>query len=123
MRLPRTWKIRLTVGLSFLLTACAGTPPKLERPIKLYTGTPSRIAICRLTKAQVAGFAKSVAQHQRTKAYADKVVNAALVRDALECIAADSAKFSEFVGIHADDLRVLLQYQENLLYSCERWKQ
>lgn len=118
MRPLRTSRILLILALS----SCAGSPPKMERPIKLYNGTPSKLALCRLTKGQVAGFAKSIAQHSRTKAYADRVVRAALALDALECIRADEAKFSEFVGIHADDLRVILQYQENLLYSCQKWK-
>jgi hypothetical protein len=124
MRQRMNWKKSLiSVASSLILVSCAGSPPKLERPVKLYNGTPSKLGVCRLTKGQVTAWAESIAQHQTSKAYAGKVINRALAVDALECIRADSAAFKGVIGILADDFRVLLQYQENLLYSCAKWKQ
>lgn len=122
MPLQRSWKILLTGALSALLFSCAGSPPKMERPIKMWSGTPERGSICRLTQSQVGNMVHAIAQFTRTKSYASKVLARAMAADAFECIRAEDPKFATFAGITFDDLRVLLQYQENLLYSCERWK-
>lgn len=118
MRL-KNWKIALTIVLS----SCAGSPPKQERPVKFYGGVPERASMCRVQKETLVGFAKKIAKHQRTRNYAERVIDAAVAKDALECIRADESKFANMVGIPADDLRVLLQFQEELLYACERWRQ
>lgn len=117
--LSKTWKIALILALS----SCSGSPPKPERPIKMYSGSPGRQAMCRRTKESLAKFVKEVAQHSATRNLAREAINEIVAQDAIECIKADSAAFAQIVGIPADDLRVLLQYQENLLYKCERWKQ
>lgn len=111
----------LKTALILTLSSCAGSPPKLERPVKLYSGSPSRQAMCRRTKESLAKFVKSNAQHTNTKNYARQVINQIIAEDGIECVKADSQAFGAMVGIPADDLRVLLQYQENLLYKCEKW--
>lgn len=116
-------KTALMAGLSILLASCAGSPPKQERPVKFYGGVPERAAMCRVNKETLIAAAKRIARHSRTKAYAKKVIEASVAADAIECIGASEQKFASMVGIPADDLRVLLQFQEDLLYGCERWKQ
>jgi hypothetical protein len=120
MRRPKTSKILLIATLS--LSACSGNPPKMERQIKLWAGTPERKAICRLTNESITDWAQAIAQHTRTKLFASKVINRVMVAYRTECVAADSNDFKRYAGISFDDLRVLLQYQENLLYSCKKWK-
>lgn len=123
----KTWKTLLTAILSAsLLFSCAGKPPAMERPVKFYGGVPERKAMCRnVTRKSMANWLRAIAQHSRTRAYADKAVAHALAADAreLECIASDSSGFAKLIGLPTDDLRVLLQHIENLVYSCERWKQ
>lgn len=115
----KIWKTFLIVALS----SCSGSPPKPERPIKLYSGSPTREAMCRRTQANVAKFVNANARHMRTKSYAREYIAKVMAEDGLECISANAKEFAELVGIPADDLRVMLQYQENLIYKCERWKQ
>lgn len=124
--LSKTWKISRTVILSALLASCAGKPPAMERKVIFYGGVPEREAMCRnVTRKSMAKWIQAIAQHSRTRAYAEKAVEFALAADAreIECIKADTPGFAKLIGMPADDLRVLLQHIENLIYSCERWKQ
>lgn len=116
-------RILLISTLSVSLMSCAGNPPKLERKVKYYGGVPSRKSLCRSTKESLVDFLKKFAIHDLTRANAEAAVDKLLVDDGTECVSADSKEFSSMVGIRSDDLRVLLQFQENLLYSCEKWKQ
>lgn len=116
-------KISLTVILSAITFSCAGSPPKMEHPVKFYTGSPSRQAMCRRTKARMTEYIRQIAQYQQTVDYAPKVLAAIMAADASECIKADAKEFGAMIGLTAEDMRVLLQYQENLLYKCEKWKQ
>lgn len=112
----------LKIALTIALSGCAGNPPKQERPVKFYGGVPEKSSMCRVVKRDLVAFAQKIARHQRTKNFAPQIINASVARDALECIKADEQAFSSMVGIPADDLRVLLQYQESLLYRCEKWR-
>lgn len=126
MTLLKTLKILLISTLSLALFSCAGTPPKLEHPVNLYDGTPSRTSMCRKTKESLIQQLQTWAQYGFTKAHVRSAVGGFLAQQepaALDCIRADSPGFASMVGMPADDLRVLLQYIENLLYSCEKWKQ
>lgn len=113
----------LRISLILTLSACAGNPPKMERKIKLWNGTPERSAMCRTAVTKAVAFARKHLKQDASKSYAGQVVRAALVDDAVECIKSDDSKFAAFVGLTADDLGVLLRYQENLLYQCAEWKQ
>lgn len=115
--------LRTSLIATLSLAGCAGTPPKLERPVKYYGGVPEMGAMCRNTKKNLAAWLKGIAQHEFTRANAEPGVEALLAPDDIECIRADAKEFAALVGVPADDLRVLLQYQENLLYNCEKWKQ
>lgn len=123
----KTLKILLIAVLSLaFLTSCAGKPPAMERPVKFYGGVPERESMCRnVTRKSFANWIRQIARHQRTRAYADKAVAYALAADKkeLECIRADEPGFAKLIGMPADDLRVLLQHIEDLVYSCEKWKQ
>lgn len=111
--------------LSLLLASCAGKPPVMEHPVKFYSGSPSKQAMCRRTKAALTKWVQAIAQHSQTRQYAARVLESALAEDpkAEECIKADAKEFGSLIGVTAEDMKVLLQYQENLLYSCEKWKQ
>ena len=111
--------------LAVVLAACAGKPPVMEHPVKFYSGSPSRQAMCRRTKEALTKWVVAIAQHSRTRQFASKVLDQALAEDPKgeDCIKADAKEFGSLIGLTADDMRVLLQYQENLLYSCEKWKQ
>lgn len=117
----KIWKILLIS----ILSGCAGTPPKLERPVSYYAGIPERSSMCRNVKSNLVDFLKKIAKHQGTRDQVENIVNTAFQADPLgvECVKADEPNFAALVGISADDLRVLLQYMENLVYKCERWKQ
>jgi hypothetical protein len=95
----------------------------MERKIKLWSGTPERNSVCRLSKEESTQLAVALVANKFSKKYAHKIVNYALAEDKLECVRADAQAFAAFAGITFQDLGVLLRYQEALLYSCERWKQ
>ena len=109
------------IALILALSSCSGSPPKLERPIALYGGIPERQEMCTVLPDTLTAFVRKIARHSRTKAYAKQAIDRALATGLL-CIKASDPKFASMVGIPADDLRVLLQYNENLLYSCKSWK-
>ncbi len=124
--LQKKSKILLIATLNFLLVGCAGTAPKLERKISVYHGAPERVSLCRESTAQLVARVEKWAQNDFTRMNVRGVLQKALASSepaALECIRADSREFATMLGLPADDMRVLLQYIENLLYSCERWKQ
>jgi hypothetical protein len=120
-----------TVTLSVLallaacvLAACAGKAPVMEHPVKFYSGSPSRQAMCRRTKEAMAKFAVAIAQHEQTRKYAARVLEQVMAEDPKgeECIQASEKAFGSMIGLTAEDMRVLLQYQENLVYGCAKWK-
>jgi hypothetical protein len=78
--------------------------------------------MCRTTVAKAVSFAKRSLVSDTSKAYVSKVMQAALVKDAVECVRADQKEFAAFVGLTADDLGVLLRYQESLIFNCAKWK-
>lgn len=110
--------------LAVVLAACAGKPPVMDHPVKFYSGSPSRQAMCRRTKEALTKWVVAIAQRSQTRKYAARVLEQALAADPKgeDCIKADAKEFGALIGVPADDMRVLLQYQENLLYSCERWR-
>lgn len=116
-----TLKTSLIATLSLALYACAGSPPKMERPVKFYSGSASKQAMCRRTTARMVAFVKEIAKHDETKRYAAQVLAQALAKDDDECIKSSDPAFNTMIGTPADDLRVLLQYQEELLYKCQKW--
>lgn len=121
MRL-KSFRTALISILSLSFLSCSGSPPKLERPIEMYGGIPERQEMCLVTPDTLTAFVQRIAKHQRTRAYAPAVIQQVLVTG-LKCIKASDPKFAAMVGIPADDLRVLLQYNENLIYKCAKWKQ
>lgn len=109
--------------LSLILFSCAGSPPKLERPVKLYNGAPEVNGICRLTKPAIARIAKKALKTDDAKSQVNAVVKEMFAPDEVECIRADDRKFSNYGCYSFSDIAVMLRWQENLLYSCDRWKQ
>lgn len=112
----------LIVAVNLCLLSCAGAPPKLERPVKFYSGSPSKEAMCRRTKAALTDWAVRMVRRPESRRYAVQAIRSALAEDGVECIPANAKEFGQMIGVPADDMRVLLQFQENLLFSCERWK-
>lgn len=121
--LLKNWKIRLTLTLNILLVSCGGTPPKMERPVKFYSGNPEKMAMCRNTKEQLAEYIVDAASKEITKQVAKGIVNAILAEDVQECILSSSDAFKTLAGVPWDDIGVMLRYQENLVFSCEKWKE
>lgn len=124
--LSKSWKRLLIATLSVSLLSCAGKPPDMERPIKYYGGIPSRKAMCRnVTQESMTAFVQKIANHSLTRNYAQELVAAYVDQPTkgLECIPAEDKKFATLIGLPADDLRVLLQHIENLVYKCQKWKQ
>ena len=120
--LQKICKIAL-ISTSSLLLSCAGSAPKPERPIKLWNGTPERLAVCRTTLNKAEAFAKKHLRSDFSKSNVRRALMSALAPDGVECVSSDDPRFAAFLALTADDLGVILRYQENLLYSCERWKQ
>lgn len=115
-------KILPIATLNFLLFSCAGKPPVMEHPVKFYSGSPSRQSMCRRTQKAMTEFVKKIAKHQLTKDHAEEVLASVMADDSEDCVKASDPAFGKMLGLTADDMRVLLQFQENLLYSCQKWK-
>lgn len=115
-------KTSLIATLSFLLLSCAGKPPVMEHPVKFYSGSPSRQSMCRRTQARMVAFVKEIAQHQFTADHAKEALASVMAPDGEDCVKASDPAFGNMLGLTAEDMRVLLQFQENLLYSCEKWR-
>ncbi len=115
--------MRGSIIIALLLAGCAGNPPKMERPVKLWNGTPERQSLCRTSVDKAVAFAKKHLARDLSKSSAAKYMRSALLQDAVECIGANQKEFAAFVALTAEDLGVLLRYQENLLFSCQKWKQ
>lgn len=115
--------MRKILILSFLAFSCAGSPPKMEHAVKLYIGDPASGQICRLTKSAIVKWAKKSLAREESKQYVNAAVREMFKPDDVECIDARDPKFKVFGAYSFEDISVMLRYQENLLYSCERWKQ
>lgn len=95
----------------------------MERPVKLYYGSPERESLCRITKADIEASAKRVFRYGKTKAHVRKALDILIAEDAEECVPASDRAFAAFAGITFADLGVIMRYQEALVYKCEKWRQ
>lgn len=95
----------------------------MEHPVKLYNGAPEVGGICRLKQAAIAKWAKKNLAQEESKKYVNAAVKQMFSEDDVECIDAKSDKFKSYGCYSFEDIRVMLRYEENLLYSCEKWKQ
>lgn len=116
-------KTTLILTLSLFLFGCGGIPPKLEHPVKMYLGAPEVGGICRLKKSAIARLAKKYLAKDESRNQVDSAVSVMFSKDEIECVDARSNEFKSYACYSLEDNRVLLRYQENLLYSCEKWKQ
>lgn len=116
-------KYFLTIVCIFVLTpACAGSPPKMERPIKLYNGVSARSEVCRLSQAQIQQLTQPQVVYDSTKEMlAQAIPHIFDEPPVLECIPANDERFDSMGAFTFDDLGVLLRYQEKLLNACEKW--
>jgi hypothetical protein len=90
------------------ITSC-GSAPQMEKPVSLYTGAPERGAICQIDDSST---------------YVDTIipVNKFIMMSDLRCIASTSPEFAGYMAMSWDDAQMLLEYIENLKYSCVKWK-
>jgi hypothetical protein len=95
----------------------------MERPIKQFQGAPEVGGICRMTKEDLTRFAKKSVKTDLAKKHVPQVVGQMLAPNGMECVDAREKKFARYGCYSFDDIAVMLRYQENLLYSCEKWKQ
>lgn len=95
----------------------------MERKIKQWNGAPEMGGICRMSRDDLAKLAKRALKTDLAKSQVRKIVKEGFAPDGVECIRADDPKFAEYGAYSFKDIAVLLRYQENLLFSCERWKQ
>lgn len=93
----------------------------MEHQIKFYSGSPSRQAMCRRSRVSVAKWVNGIALHFATRKYAERVLAKIMASDSEECISSGDPAFSSMIGITAEDMRVLLQFQEELIHRCQKW--
>lgn len=110
------------IALIATLSSCAGKPPVMDHPVQVYYGVHQKRAMCPATRAQVARWVTALAKQKLSKKYAARVVYAALKPDALECIGSDQEAFDTLIALPSADFEAVLKFQEDLLYSCEKWK-
>jgi len=114
--------MKLISALSFFLVACAGTPPKMERPIKIYNGVPESREICRLSRSAVSNFAQKTLREDLSKQEMRKNIASFISQGGADCIDTTDREFAKYAALKFDDLKVLIRYQEKLIFSCEQWK-
>lgn len=110
------------IALIATLSSCKGKPPVMDHPVQVYYGVHQKSAMCPATRASVARWVTSLAKKKLSKKYAAMVVYAALKPDALECIKANQEAFDTLIALPTADFEAVLKFQEDLIYSCERWK-
>lgn len=112
-----------TLLIATFAVSCAGKPPEMDRPVTFYYGNASRQEMCQAQQRRIVAWLQKMAKHSTTRKYIPQYAKAMLARDSGACIAANDQRFEQLVGMSVDDLGALLQYQEDLIYKCERWKQ
>lgn len=76
-----------------------------------------------MKRDEIARVAKKNLRSDEAKTQVKALVKNGFSSDEVECIRADDPEFAKYGGISFSDLGVLLRFQEDLLFSCERWKQ
>lgn len=101
-------------ALLILVSCQHGNVPQMERKIKIWNGAPEENGICRMTTDDLADKLNTVnyilkGVHKGTRNY--------------ECIDARDEKFKEYASLTFDDLGVMYNYIQTLIFSCKEWKQ
>lgn len=112
---------RILILASLLMVGCAGSPPKMERPVKLFNGAPERGAVCRLSKKAIARVAKKLLKTREAKDQVSDVVKVMFAPDEIDCVSASSREFASYGCYTFSDIGVMLRWQEALLHSCDKW--
>lgn len=96
------------------LVSCAGVPPYQERKVKIWNGAPEVGGVCRMSTPELKEKTQIKAPvflmkriHQGTKE--------------VECIQATDEAFKKYACLTFEDLGVLYDYIETLIYSCKKW--
>jgi len=122
VKLLKNFRILL---IATLVSSCAGKPPEMERPLTMYYGEPSRGEMCQAEAQRVLVWVQKNLRYKASRKYAAKLLHANLnqLATASSCISAKDPRFGTLVGLPVNDLGMLLKHMENLVYSCEKWKQ
>lgn len=76
-----------------------------------------------MTRAEIAALAKRALKSDAAKSQVNAIVRQGFAKDGKNCIRADDPEFAKFGAFSFSDIGVILRYEEDLIYSCERWKQ
>lgn len=100
-------------ALLVLVSCKPGDAPVMARKVKVYNGAPEMNGICRMSTETLAQKIDGVEfllkrVHQGTKA--------------MVCIDARDEKFKEYSCMTFDDLGVLYDYIQTLIFECKEWK-
>lgn len=107
----RSFSILMTL---LVLVSCAGAPPYQDRKVKIWNGSPEEAGICRMSTVDL---------KQKTgillPTFMMKKIHQGTTRS--ECIQATDLAFQKYACLTFDDLGVLYDYIEKLIYSCKKW--
>lgn len=101
--------------LLIILVSCAGTPPYQSRKIKIWNGAPEVGGICRMSSKGL----KREVDLQLPLPLIKKVHQGFIGQ---ECLAAIDPTFKTYACLTFDDIGVLYDYIQTLIYSCKEWK-
>lgn len=104
------------------LVSCAGHAPQMERKVKIWNGAPEEAGICRLSTANLKNEIElnlpDGRKIQLPLKLFKKVHQGYL---GTQCLQATDPSFEKYACLTFDDLGVLYDYIEKLIYSCKKW--
>lgn len=104
----------------FILVSCAGTPPYQSRKVKIWNGAPEEAGICRMSTLDLKEEIESIINKDMAVTLRQmKKVHQGTT--SMECITATDQAFKKYACLTFDDLGVLYDYIETLIYSCKKW--
>jgi hypothetical protein len=102
------WFALIAMAL-FQLQSCGNVPaPRMERPVKLYTGSPEMNGICTLSDVT-------------EQSSMSPVLNKFIYKGTVTCIDASSEEFKAYMSMSWDDAEMLFIHNATLLNKCKKW--
>ena len=97
------------------LVSCAGVPPYQSRKIKVWNGSPEMAGICRMSSKDLKSAVNIPLPSQMIKKVHQGFIG-------MECMPSTDPEFKNYACLTFEDMGVLYDYIQTLLYSCKEWK-
>lgn len=92
----------------------------MERKVKIWNGAPEEAGICRMsTKDLKSNIEEVIGRDTKIPVRLMKKIHQGYI--GMECLQATDQAFQQYACLTFEDLGVLYDYIEKLIYSCKKW--